>query len=439
MRHLGLLLATITACTADDPISATFHGTVDTPITHVMAVSPSGGEIQRILVPTETRSFSVEVPLGHPWTLVLVDANKVGSAMVTGVLRADTLDSFLPSLAHDIDLGDISLDGREATMAGSSVPLDAALGLQRDTLAILGGVDDLALRYANPDVDSDGLLDLVQAHDARLELHAEYDLTMNGRAATAGDLITRSAEIRYQHAGTGIFARLPEAFGPVDRDDASVTFEQPFQGVVRGGLEISAAAGQPISDLTFGDRQTFGVFARPGHDLPRGTYRFRSGERTLDFALVHPPAATAMTASTHQVFPRLQFVPSDPSCTVGCEIAAIQWAWERSSDAGWRALSREDALVLRPSATLDLLTAGGGHRRYELPVGVPSGEVAWDLPLRRAPQDNATETTSTITFLRLAFQTRPGMTAYAWLGGDAARRSGVPEVALAQMVDTSRR
>jgi hypothetical protein len=338
---------------------------------------------------------------------VFLDATRRGADMVNGVLRSDSLDTFLPAKPGDIDLGHVSFDGRDATMAGSSETLDAALGLSRRTLATIGGVDDLAVRYANPDIDGDGVIDSEQGRTARLEMHLEYALTASGRPATGNDLVA-AVDLGYEHTGTGIYGRVPEAFGKVDRDDASVTFEQPYWGYELGPFTPAIPAGTPITQLTFGDRYTFGVFARPDHPIPSGTYRFRAGERTLDFTMVRPP--TDMLR--HRVMPLVRFAPAVPGCVEDCTIAAVEFAWRRNTDDGWVQLTDEEALALSPRGSLDLLASDGSHRRFEFPLGVPTGSLPWHFDLYRAPSMSSGD----IAYANLTWQTRQGIKMHASLG-----------------------
>jgi hypothetical protein len=411
MKRIGLLLTTLAACTATtDDTAARFHGTVDQAVTHVMAVSAVSGDIQKVLATTEAGGFSIAVEPGRPWTLVFVDASRVGSSMVRGVLRADTLDTFLPQVAGDIDLGKISIDNRNATMAGSSEELDTALGLSRRTLATIGGLDDIALRYANPDVNADGVLDVEQNLSARLEVHVEYALLANGRGATMDDFVNNVAAVNYLHLGTGIYGRLPESFGKVDRADADVKFTQPYYGTWAGDDTAAVPAGQPVTNLTFGDDRTFGVFCRPDHPIPTGDYMFRSGAHTLEFTLVRPP--TEMTLN--QVMPRLRFVPVDPACQSNCEIESVDFAWQRRMEKiGWVTITDEEAQALAPVGSIEMIFADAPNRRVEFPIGYATGSVPWqhDLYVSQSAQR-----TGDILFASVAFQTRPGLKMYATLG-----------------------
>ena len=412
MTRFGLLLTGLAACAYAGPPSedtARFHGSVGNSVTHVMAVSPLAGDVVKVVAPTADGAFSIEVESGRPWALVFLNATRRGSDMVHGMLRADTLDTFVPAAGGDIDLGTVSVDNREATMAGSSEALDQALGVTRRTLATLGGIDDLALRYANPDMDGDGMIDVDQGISPRLDVHAEYTVRASGRDATVNDFITNTAAITYAHEGTGVYARLPDGFGPVDRDDADVTFDDPYYGFWQGEHTAAVPAGEPVSHLTFGDDRTFGVFCRPDREVPAGNYTFRSGPHTLDFSFVRPPTEMTM----HQVMPRLHFAPSDPACTENCTLDRIEFAWARKTDAGWIVLTDEEAQVLMPVGAIDFIFKDGGNRRYEFPIGYATGEVPWTHPIYAAQRDYGS---GDIAFGSVAFQSRPGMKMYARFG-----------------------
>lgn len=421
MTRFGLLLTTLAACghestTTDD---ATFHGSVGQAVTHVMAVSPVAGDLVKVVAPTVDGVFSVDVEPGRPWALVFLDANLRGSDMVHGILRADTLDTFVPTAGGDIDLGQVSIDNREATMAGSSEDLDYALGVSRRTLATLGGIDDIALRYANPDVDGDGVIDTVHA---QLGIHAEYTVRASGRDATAADFVGNAVNISYDHVGTGIYGRLPDGFGIVDRTDADVTFEQPYYGLWAGEHTAAVPAGQPVEHLTFGDDRTFGVFCRPDRAVPTGNYTFRSGPHTLDFSFVRPPSEMTM----NQVMPRLHFAPTDAACTKNCTIDRIEFAWTRKTDAGWIQLTDEEAQVLRPVGSIDFIFSDTGTRRYEFPVGIAAGSIPWTHDIYAS---TPTYSSGDIVYGSMAFQSRPGMKMYARFGDGqvAPRPMGMPE------------
>ncbi len=420
MNRFGFLLTSLAACATSTPddMVATFHGQVGSSVTHVMAVSPVDGDLKKVVAATTEGTFSVEVAAGRPWAFVFVDATRTGSAMVRGVLRSDTLDTFNPQVGSDIDLGNISIDGRDATMAGSSEALDQALGLTRRTLTTIGGIDDITLRYANPDIDADGVMDTEQGHSARLEMHLEYALTRNGRDATPDDFI--SADLDFKHVGTGIYSRLPDSFGIVDRLDADVVFDQPYYGYSAGVNTAPIVPGQPVTQLTFGDERTFGVYCRPGREIPHGDYTFRSGANTLEFTLVRPPTETTM----QQIMPRIQFVPRHADCKKKCVIETLEFAWQRHTDAGWITLTAEEVTALQPAGTIDLLFSDDTNRRFELPLGVATGSMPWNVNLYIAKPSHRT---SNITYASIAFQSRGGLKMYATMGdGSKASKASRP-------------
>lgn len=408
MTRFGFLLTALAACGYDAPPSdtAVFHGSVDQATTHVMAVSPVAGDLVKVVAPTVDGTFSLEVEIDRPYVLVFLDAGQRGAEMVRGILRADSLDTFVPTVRGDIELGNISIDNREATMAGSSEDLDYALGLTRGTLATLGGIDDIALRYANPDIDGDGMIDTIQGIAPRLEVHAEYTLSARGREATARDFIVGYDAIKFVHAGTGVYGRLPDSFGTVDPDDADVTFDEPYYGFWAGEHTEPVPGGQPVEHLTFGDNRTFGVFCRPDQPVPTGNYTFRSGPHAMDFSFVRPPAEMTM----NQVMPQVRFVPVDATCKSDCLLDHVAVAWQRMTSDGWVQLTDEEARVLRPNGSLDLVFDDGASRHFDFPAGTATGEMPWAPPL------DTTEPvyyTGQITFGSIAFQSRPGMKMFA--------------------------
>ena len=155
-------------------------------VTHVMALNPEASAPDRVLVEVqEDGSFTLDVAPGRPYVLVFIDASRVGTDMVVAVFRAQTLDTLAPLEAEgSVDLEQVGIDeATQTATAGTSYDsLLEQLGLSPEGAEYLGAIDDLSLRYANPDVDGNGVLD--ELEDLRITL--DFHLRSNVQKGSSG-------------------------------------------------------------------------------------------------------------------------------------------------------------------------------------------------------------------------------------------------------------
>src|ERR1043166_9118597 len=148
-------------------------------ITHVMAVDPESASPHRSLSTVGSDgSFTLVIETGRPYVLVFVDATAKGTDMVVAVFRARTLDTLSPQVAGHLEMGDVTVDPMTHT-ATAGIGYDdllAQLGLSAAAAEYLGSIDDLSLRYANPDIDGDGVIDQEQDRRYQLDFHVRSNL-----------------------------------------------------------------------------------------------------------------------------------------------------------------------------------------------------------------------------------------------------------------------
>ncbi|HET9993441.1 MAG TPA: hypothetical protein VFQ65_33120, partial [Kofleriaceae bacterium] len=264
--------------------------------THVVASTPSHLAIQKVATPVAANgSFDLALAPGYAWSIAFVDSHQVGSAMVVGSLAAGDVDAFVPAAAGGVDLGNVTFAGR-AHPSIATGELVAALGMT----ASPGTTDDLATRYANPDVDNDGVLDALQPdRDYRLDFLAKAELTNGGHVATIDDLVRGMSFIGVAYVQTGIVVSLPPVRNAVDHrlDGAMMAFTAPYYGTYEGAATPVTPAGSAVGapELKLGTVDgypTIGAFARGGFDLPRGDYTVALRDQVLTFSDVQPPHAT---------------------------------------------------------------------------------------------------------------------------------------------------
>ena len=385
MRHTYLLAASLLgACAvapsvAPDPTAAsefTFRGAVTDPaVTHVVAISEVAHVVSRVVAPIRAGGFTIAVTPDRPWLFVFVDDTQIGRAKTVGVFRAGTLDTLVAASPGEVDLGAIQFAAGSATAALDDGALHAALGLDDATAAALGAVDDFSTRYANVDLDGDGVLDAYQpGFAARLEVHADMRLVSHGRAPTLADLVAGDMSMRY--LGASVSARMPDKFGAFDLDTATVTFDAAFYGLASGADSPVVPPGSPIhgADLVMGTDHNFGVYGRADHRLPAGHYRFAVPGGALEFTDVRP--------SVNPVLAPFMRLDLPAACAqMACVPDALHFDWRRSTEEGWVPATDAEIALLSPAATVQVLqtsASGTTYRSIALPTGIASGAVPWD-------------------------------------------------------------
>src|SRR3954464_3594220 len=175
-------------------------------VTHVMAVNPESASPDRSIAKVGSDgSFELSVDVGKPYVFVFVDSTAVGADMVVAVFRARTLDTIAPELAGHLAFGDVMVDPstQTATAGLSYDALLAGLGLSPAAAEYLGSIDDLSLRYANPDIDGDGVIDLEQDRRYGLDFHVRSNMRLG--SSTGRNLPVRDIpDLSFADAGSSI-------------------------------------------------------------------------------------------------------------------------------------------------------------------------------------------------------------------------------------------
>lgn len=369
-------------------------------ITHVMAVDPESASPRRSLADVDSSGgFELSVEPGRPYVLVFIDSSWVGAGMVVAVFRANTLDTLSPQLAGHLDLGEMSVDETSQT-AAAGIPYDdliAGLGLSPDAAEYLGSVDDLSLRYANPDIDGDGVLDIRQDHRYALDFHVRANLRIGsaaGRNVTVADITDRFLADAGPDVATPVFnltsayALYPASFDPTEYVAQSGQSTVLLHG---GALYVTQSDGSmpsantSFSSLSFGDTRGWGPdydYERwPGLELPGSggspaTFAYRLGvpDRTLTFTNVVTRTRAELTdTGTLAIFVRLN--------TVDQHYTSIDYRWmKRASDASWVPATADEIAVV--------ISSGGGyvafhrapswHNEFGATIPPqPSGSIPW--------------------------------------------------------------
>ena len=337
--------------------------------THVVASTASHIATPSVAA-TVAANGSFDLPLapGYAWSISFVDSHQVGSSMVVGSLTAGGVDAFLPAEPGSIDLGNVTF-GDRAHASVATADLVAALGMTTAGAA----TDDLATRYANPDVDNDGVIDALEpGHDYRLDFLAKAELTTSGHVATIDDMVRGMNYIGFAYIQTGIVVSLPPLRGAIDHrvDGAIMAFDADYHGSSQGATTPVSPAGTAIvaPELAIGTvegRPSIAVFARGGFDLPSGDYTVALRDQVLTFSSVEPPHANELQNDV--IVPVAQLVPAAPGCVADCPLASLHTEWMRHASGGWNA-----AEAVTHGAHVDFVRMDGTMLGIDLPATTTS-------------------------------------------------------------------
>lgn len=366
----------------------------DRRITDVLALNPSSlNPARRSARINEDGSFQLSLEVGRPWLIELIDRQQVGPAMVVSVFRAETLDALVPTSSGTLDLGMVSTSTQVAQSGVAYGEVLAALGLAEVDALNLGAVDDLCLRYVNPDVDGNGVVDFEQPDvDFRLDLHVGLQTRIAGRPSHVGDLVGAffdEATTTIEHQETGIYTSFRSTFSSADPHTGRVLFEEPINLVAFGpsGPSTHLMPGNtPITggDLIVGDygeMRTLGVAAQAGPDLPQGRYRFGIGASELTFTEVHTRSGAELMAAEGFVLPFLRIDPVDPNCNQACAIASVSYRWMRHDSAGWsEATAADRALFVDPQGGFVSVVYGQDQGPARLGITIPADAALGTIP-----------------------------------------------------------
>ena len=369
-------------------------------ITHVMAVNPESASPQRTIAKLgPDGSFELAVAIGKPYVFVFVDDNAVGADMVVAMFRANTLDTISPQLAGHLDLGDMAVDPAMQT-ASLGIPYDdllAGLGLSAAAAEYLGAVDDLSLRYANPDIDGDGVIDLEQDRHYALDFHVRANLRIGadaGANVTVDDLTDQFLAESGPEVATPVFnltsayVLYPASLDPTDYVSQGTPAPALSHGAAFSATQAGAAAPfapTSFSSLGFGDTRGWGADydydATPGLELPGSAgapatlaYTLGATGKALTFTNVVTRTRASLTdAGSLAIFVRL--------VTTDQRYSSIDYKWmKRASATSWVPASQDEiALTISgDGGHVAFHRAPSWHNEFGATIPAqPSGSIPW--------------------------------------------------------------
>jgi hypothetical protein len=415
MKQLAAALLALTAgCATAEHNDGAFHinGRLATNahVSHVVASNPATAE-RIVAVVGADGSFDLAVSPGTQWVVTFTDWTKVGKDMQVATLQANGLDAFVPQGAGTLDLGTVQLSNARAHGTTDFNEVIAALGIDDATATRMGRTDNLALRYANPDIDNDGTLDALQfGHSFKLDIAGSFSLMTEGRQATITDLVAgtyKNAGVSY--FGTTIQAVVPRSMG-MNMKSGTLMFEEPFYGaaspqMVAPGTEIGAP------HVKFGEldgAQMIGVVSRSGKNAPSGAYEFGFDSGQLTFSDVHAPTSVSLETGKDYAVPFIHIRPTTASCKSDCDIASLDVEWRTMTADGWQVTSAP------ATAHIDLVASLNG-KRTSLAANLDDSAttIAWrDMPVWNTgilSSELAYVQTSEICYLSVSYVSELGM------------------------------
>jgi hypothetical protein len=353
-------------------------------ITHVMAVNAATASPTRYLAALRTDgSFVIGVDVNAPWALVLVDSHQVGRDMVAGVFRAADfdLDTLAPTRSGMTDLGDLTIeDDLGATASIVTSDLLSSLGLSADAARLLGAMDDVSLRYVNPDVDGNGKIDVLEGATFPLDFHLRYVLSTGSVPIPLTALLNRFADpsntIAAYGLGSAIVAFDPKAFGETTAADYRIRFPDAAGAYTAppsiGGFDANAWIDDDTAFFLDAGPNTFGLSFNQAQPFPVGTYQFQIKNAVLTFTDVRTRSLAELNENRHLIVPFLKLLAPETTCEDwSCHVTGFEYRWRKRSEGAWVSATAEEIAVLIP--------ARGGYFSFH-PGGNPGKRLAYALP-----------------------------------------------------------
>ncbi len=343
-------------------------------------------------------SFEMVLTKGEPWVMAFVDSSKVGAEMIVGIFKAKKLDSVSPrafAASNSTNLGSLILNndntdyslclenllnnnndsaGNNNNNSDTSTCDDPTvvaemleanystfigdLGMLEEEANRLGEMDDLMLRYINPDIDGNGIMDMDESDFP--ELSIRFWLTYDyGDAATmlekmrTGVALPTDAKMVYfgqrptliiPKKGTGIFGAPPAKWslhfsdtggskGYKEENPYVYDADNPGKGIVYNSSsdEYGLSIEYPQSIIS----------------APRGTYTYKLYEKETDttptktFTFTNIKTMPDARVTTNFVFPFPIF-----NADANGDITTINYTWMRKTEAGFVAASSADVEMM---------------------------------------------------------------------------------------------
>jgi hypothetical protein len=417
---------------------------VEHAVSHVMAVNPSAANPVRYLQPVAADgSFAIGVDLATPWVIVLVDSSATGRDMIVGVFRSSAfgLDSIAATRPGMLELGDVTVDEAGTARATvASANLLSALGLSEAAATLLGELDDISLRYVNPDIDGNGKIDVAEGVSYGLDFHLRYNMSDSTGNVGLDDLLNHFADPATTRAtynlGSAIALWAPGKFGATTAADYRIRFPTTSGTFSAPPLMGSYSANVWIEDdaafYTSAGTDSLGISFDLTQPFPVGEYDFQVKDTQLTFAGVRTHTLAELNASENLLIPFLKLNPVDTSCTGwSCAATGFDYQWMRKSASSWVPATAEEVALLVPMQggyiSFQLGPTSDKRLGYTIPGTPVTGTIPFAMPqntMNVTPAELATLTLSQICHLGVSYDDTLGMRIFQ--GWETASACNVP-------------
>lgn len=362
--------------------------------TDVLAVNPStGGTTCSLVSVGSTGTFDLPVAGNLLYLVTFVNSDETGEDMFQGQFVTDSTETLpVNETSGTTDLGTVTIEPEtgDATSDRETSTILEEVNVDSETAEVIGGQDEIARRYSNPDVDADGQIDCLQdGHTFILDFHVRYNMTVDGSNARINNIIdsylpvTSSTVTTY--SSTGVYVSYPTAYssaqtGSVQFVDTDVTTSEG------GNAPQDTPKGTWITDVTansFTGYYGFGVNLTSGSDLPIGTVKFLIASNELTFTRLMTPDLRDINAQDDRGFPFIKINKTTPGCTTNCTIASIDYKWvKRASSGAWSAMTLQELGALveadSPMASWNVGSDSSSQRiEFRIPMTSLEGSITW--------------------------------------------------------------
>ncbi|HYX33887.1 MAG TPA: hypothetical protein VE954_12295 [Oligoflexus sp.] len=312
-----------------------------------------------------------KTPEPSPWTLAYVDATKTGADMMVSRFAAETLDTISPTRGNiGLKMGEVTPTvGGAAATSTSYADILEAIGMSTDTATTFGAIDDVSLRYINPDIDGDGVLDavVVDAEGVRTGTEVRFPLDFHNRflvQATGGatvlhtslkdkfadDVVGGLANLNVSYTGTGIIPELEKTIFA----SAPTSYKWKFESALT--VQSSTCTELPSGGtLAAGDWCTHNYTEDSNYERyqlgqevatpPEGTYVLDAGGKVFTWTDVK---VSDFSAGAGFVILLVKYNTSDKGTadTADDTLSGISYKYLKKTTAGWVAATESELQLL---------------------------------------------------------------------------------------------
>lgn len=407
-------------------------------ITHVMAVSPSTGNVARYVSAVDADGrFSLGLSSGKPYIIVFIAQDGVlsGPDMIVGIVKvtANDLDTLPLVAAATVSLGDVSVNGTNSQATPSTTVSDllSSLGMTSAEASYIGSVDDLALRLANPDVNNSGVIDANEGLSFSMDWHVRATTLKADssylRLSDIENAFPAASDVVLSWSLASGYAVYPTSF-----DDSNYVGNSGVDTSLTGGASFlatgTAVAATSMSGGTFGSSRQWGpdynmATQEIGASDAASTFTYTLGTtgKVLKFSNVRTKTKAQLNADGVMI----PFIKMDTS---GGKLTGISYKWMKRSGSTWAdATATEVGLIVQSSgAFLHLYTAKSAGVQDGLGFTIPATSATGTIAVSEAYNTNVADITNlslnSFCSVALSYDDKMGLRLFA---GSPTANSGV--------------